>query len=457
MKLSRLVAFALPLTGLTFLDAHDASACGGCFVPPTESTQVTGHRMVLSVASDRTTLWDQIEYAGNPESFAWVLPTKGVVDVGISSDVLFATLEYNTQVSVIPPYLSCPNSCGYGYGEDGAMGAGSSTSTGGGDAGVTVVAQEVVGPYETVQLASTDPTALHTWLADHGYDIPADINPIIDAYVNEGFNFLALKLVPGQGVESMKPVRVTTPGAAPALPLRMGAAGTGAKTPITLWVLGEGRYAPANFPEFVIHKEQLVWDWDTSSSNYSELRQTGFDATNGKGWLMQAAEPSSKYAIDGIIMPLVENMPELSGYGDATGQGAYDEAVADLDALYGSLDPNALWVMRMNAELPRAALATDLSIAASSDQTPVTRTFYVDQTVGDEPVCPPDPCAGNTPGGVPWLPGTDPWGWGSGSGGQKMTAGGGGCAMGGGAGLPALGGLALAAALGLARRRRSRK
>ena len=53
------------------------------------------------------------------------------------------------------------------------------------------------------------------------------ILPVIDAYVAEGFNFLALKLVPGQGVDSMRPVRVTTPGAAATLPLRMVAAGTG--------------------------------------------------------------------------------------------------------------------------------------------------------------------------------------------------------------------------------------
>ena len=30
------------------------------------------------------------------------------------------------------------------------------------------------------------------------------------------------------------------------------AAGTGAKTPITLWMIGEGRYEPANFPSFTI-------------------------------------------------------------------------------------------------------------------------------------------------------------------------------------------------------------
>ena len=44
----------------------------------------------------------------------------------------------------------------------------------------------------------------------------------IDAYVAEGSDFLVMKLVPGQGVDSMRPVRVTSPGAGLTLPLRMG-------------------------------------------------------------------------------------------------------------------------------------------------------------------------------------------------------------------------------------------
>ena len=37
---------ALPLVGVALAAAPtDAHACGGCFVPPEENTQVTGHRM----------------------------------------------------------------------------------------------------------------------------------------------------------------------------------------------------------------------------------------------------------------------------------------------------------------------------------------------------------------------------------------------------------------------------
>ena len=82
----------------------------------------------------------------------------------------------------------------------------------------------------------------------HGYAIDPSVKPIIDAYTAEGFDFIALRLLPGQGVQQMKPVRVVTPGMSPTLPLRMVAAGTGANVAITLFVIGEGRYEAQNFP-----------------------------------------------------------------------------------------------------------------------------------------------------------------------------------------------------------------
>ena len=49
--------FALPLAfaSTALVDVRDASACGGCLVPPSENTQVSGHRMILSISNDKTT------------------------------------------------------------------------------------------------------------------------------------------------------------------------------------------------------------------------------------------------------------------------------------------------------------------------------------------------------------------------------------------------------------------
>jgi hypothetical protein len=102
--------------------------------------------------------------------------------------------------------------------------------------------------------------ALNTWLATNGYVIPTGVQATLDAYVTEKFNFLAMKLQPGQGVNAMRPVRVTMSGASVSLPLRMAAVGTGTTVGITIWVVADGRYEPQNFPFFHIADSELVWD-----------------------------------------------------------------------------------------------------------------------------------------------------------------------------------------------------
>src|SRR5207302_6777496 len=118
---------------------------------------------------------------------------------------------------------------------------------------------------------------------------------------NVGFDCLALKLIPGQGIDSMRPVRVTTMGASAVLPLRMVAAGTGSTVGITLWVIGEGRYEPQNFPSFYIPTSDLIWDWRTSSSNYTTLRAK-IEADNGnKAWETESSFPVSRYEVEAYV------------------------------------------------------------------------------------------------------------------------------------------------------------
>lgn len=376
-----------------------AYACGGCFISQSENTQVTGHRMVLSLSNTQSTLYDQISYSGSPESFAWILPIQGQVEVGLSSDLLFATLESLTETTILSPTIDCTGGCfnGSGSGVGPGPGPGPTGSTG---SGVEVIAQAVVGPYETVQLSASDPQALANWLASHGYVIPADVQDVVDSYVVDGFDFLAMRLVPGQGVDAMRPVRITTPGAGLTLPLRMVAAGTGATTAVTLWVVSEGRYQPQNFPSFTIEQEELVWDWDVSKSNYSALRKQRFAESDGFAWHLETAEPQYANNFQNLIS-LAQDDPQASGYGDELGAGAVAEAEADVNTLFAGISPSQLWISRMSAELSRPALTDDLALTASPSQTALDRFFFIENTKGTPPECPPLPpgCEGGADSG----------------------------------------------------------
>ena len=176
-KLSFLVAAAtLATTAMT----RDAEACGGCFAPPGPGTQVTAHRMAFAVSPRRTILWDQFQYSGSPTEFGWVLPIRGKVDVGVSSDQLFQRLDSASAVQIVgPPTPTCPSTRGLFGGVSESDNA-TAAPSGAADSGVSVWGTKTVGPYEATQLSATDGNALRTWLKDHGYVLPAAVEPVID-------------------------------------------------------------------------------------------------------------------------------------------------------------------------------------------------------------------------------------------------------------------------------------
>ena len=414
----------VPFVALTAATPQDAEACGGCFVPPDENTQVTGHRMILSVSKDRTTLIDQIEYTGNPESFAWVLPIKGEADLATVPDLFFNQLGFDSTVSVIPPPLNCPSYPGC-Y-DDEADSFGSSSGTGGGslggeDGGVDVISQEVVGPYETVQLSADDPEALSNWLSDHGYQVPADIQPIVASYVEDDFNFLALKLVPGVGVSAMQPIAVSLPGGSPSLPLRMVAAGTGASTTVTLYVLSEGIMEATSHPTFTVPQEAVVWRYETDDSNYTDLRKSAYEASNGFGWLIEAGLHYYPSGFGSQIHNVIDFLdPESAGYPNMTWEEAHAAADEDLALLFGGMNESNVRLTRLRAELSRESLTTDLTLGARDNQDVVSNVVQTSLFTGTQPACPPPPDCGDGDGGPNWG---DPWGGnGNGSSGSSKTS-----------------------------------
>jgi hypothetical protein len=394
----------------SFVPIRDAEACGGCFgppPPPQESpTVVTDHRMILTISKERSTLYDQIRYQGSPASFAWVLPIAGTVEVGLSANVVFQTLDSFTQQTIIAPPLNCPpqpSNCN-NFGSRAASDSAGGSSSGSGGSGVTVLKEEVVGPYETVQLKSDDPTALNTWLDQNGFEIADDIKPVIAQYVTEKFNFLALKLVPGKGVQDMRPVRVTTTGAGAVLPLRMVAAGVGPSVGITLWVIGEGRYEPQNFPGFYIKTEELLWDWNTQKSNYVDLRAQRTAAAGGRAWETETSQIVYRQNVESVVSQGTWNGAS-SGYPQTAEELAAQDYLAvedsqgnviktavevrqeDMDTLFYGIPTATSRVSRLRADLSRTALDQDLQMTASSDQAILPNVRQVTKEL-NQPQCP---------------------------------------------------------------------
>ncbi len=355
-----LVGLAIGLVAATATE-RDAEACGGCFVPPGPSTQVSAHRMAFAVSATRTVLWDQIQYVGSPSEFGWVLPIRGKVDVGVSSDDLFQRLESVTAPQVTPPppptcpepAKRCRTQC-YDYASEGAGFADAATSADTGS--VDVWSTSVVGPYEATQLSASDGTALRTWLTDHAYVLPDSIGPVIDTYIAEGFGFLVIKLVPQASDNRMVPIRIGFDGSSPTLPLRMIAAGTGAKVGIKLFVLGDGRWEAKNFGNAEIRTADLVWDWAAMGSNLGQLEISLIDSYKGNVFITETSEDVTKTTLVSGLPPGTVTTEAGTTFSSITDQ-------TELDAAFPS--KSNMRITRLFAELPQSALGTDLELQAS--------------------------------------------------------------------------------------------
>jgi hypothetical protein len=398
---------ATAVSTVSFAGQRPASACGGCFHPPSQTvTDITDERMLLAVSATQSTLYDQIEYSGSPSSFAWVLPIHGTVTVGLSADVLFDSIDTLTATQIIPPLQNCPApNCAFASASSG----GGSLSLGAGEdaaAAVQVLTQANVGPYETVQLHSTDSSALDTWLTQNGFNIPASVQPILSAYVSEGFDFLAMKLLPNQGVRAMRPVRVTTSGASLSLPLRMASVGTGAITGITIWVVADGRYQPQNFPFFHIDDSQLVWDWNRNISNYTTLRAQNEANLKNAGWEIESSVGLNEQTITNVVLSggqyygnglassapidatqdyLPVGDPDAGAAAGDGGQGGYESAEQvrddDINALFAGLTGPTVRVTRMRSDIAQTAMTSDFVLEAAADQSDLSNIRNITQSV----------------------------------------------------------------------------
>ena len=226
-----------------------------------------------------------------------------------------------------------------------------------------------------------------------------------------------MKLLPNQGIQAMRPVRVTAPGASLSLPLRMAAIGTGVSVGITIWVVGDGRYQPQNFPFYQIKDSDMVWDWSTQSSNYTTLRAQNESNLQGKGWELESSLSLNQQLISNTILsggvyyggggvgPTQQSQASADylpvpadDAGTSQGQTADQVRQADIDALFKGMNGPNVRITRMRSDISHAAMTTDFILGASPDQSEISNIHQLTNAVNLQ--CPVyDGC--NVVGNVP--------------------------------------------------------
>jgi hypothetical protein len=122
----------------------------------------------------------RVDYEGDAEDFAWVIPVPGYPKLFPVEDEIFYELHELTKP--VPPWSF---GCGWGL---------VPPASGDGDEGVHIWEENQVGIYHTTTLSASDPNSLVEWLNNNGYAFSIEGQEILDYYVQKNWFFVAMKI-----------------------------------------------------------------------------------------------------------------------------------------------------------------------------------------------------------------------------------------------------------------------
>jgi hypothetical protein len=228
---------AVLLAGQLLALARPALACGCGAVLTPDRTAVADETSLVrfqgtpgSGTPGTEDIVMSLRLTGSPANAAWFLPVPARPTFALSDVALF-----NTLATVTAPRVEV---LGGGHGDGNGAAAPRATPP------VTLLQQQTVGPYQVATLAASDGTALHDWLAAHGYQLPAALAGAVQPYAKAGWDYVAVRFDPAAGKPTigsqLPPLRVTFASTELVYPMRLTALATTDQT-VRLYVLADHR------------------------------------------------------------------------------------------------------------------------------------------------------------------------------------------------------------------------
>ncbi len=293
-----------------------ADACGGTFCdagPQVMPVDQTGETIVFwideSGPEPHTEAHIQIQYEGDAEKFAWIIPVTSVPEVLVGSQQLFD----NMLAATVPTYAvntqfvgDCNSDvgCGFAARNDAvALGeAGGGTEGGGdtGDGGPEILDRGLAGAFEYVTLTGDSVQEIVDWLDVAGYAQDPDAPPILEEYLQENFVFVAVKLRSGADVNEIHPLAVRYAGTEPCIPIRLTRIAAVDDMAIRAMFLGDQRLAPMNWPHVVINQTRLDWV-NGAAASYAGLVSLAIDEAGGRGFVTEYAGTDDVVSTSNIV------------------------------------------------------------------------------------------------------------------------------------------------------------
>ncbi len=400
-KLTRAAALCLPLLAAS-LTPRTADACGGTFCdagPQVMPVDQTGETIVFwiddSGADPYTEAHIQIQYEGDAERFAWIIPVMDVPEVQVSAQALFDNILQGT----VPTFRITSRStgdCGFGglacaknEAADLQLGGlGLADDEGGNETdGPQVLDRGFAGAFEYVTLTGDSVAEVVDWLEAAGYAQDDEAPPILQEYLDEGFVFVAVKLRSGADVDEIQPLAIRYPGVEPCIPIRLTRIAAVEDMAIRAVFLGDGRVASSNWPQVIINHARLDYANDPAAS-YSEIVSLAIDEAGGRGFVTEYAGSDSivvassiygrswdanafvEIAVTGVVDELIAQAAMNCALGECSfGNPQVRTLLETYIPVPDTLDPGEFWsCLSCYEELIDQAAWDPLAFAAAFDE-----------------------------------------------------------------------------------------
>lgn len=302
-----------------------AWACGGTFCdrgpvgsPPMPVDQ-TGENVIFVMKPGIVQAHIQIQYQGDPDKFAWIIPVQKVPTVKVGSQIFFTNMLNGTvpTFQMTTTFTNCASaqgsqsSSGPGCGassDDSANGGGfaSGGSSSGGAGNINapqVVSKDTVGNFEVTVLEPVDTQGLVDWLDQNGFEPDAaDATPVLQDYLSRNYVFVAVKLVPNAGIDEIHPLVIEYEGDEPCVPLKLTRVAAVEDMTVRTFFLGEHRVVPTGaYKHVTLDSARLDWTGLGTNYNLAIARAVDAPVANGRAFVTEYAGSSNVVSKTGIF------------------------------------------------------------------------------------------------------------------------------------------------------------
>ncbi|WP_369246275.1 DUF2330 domain-containing protein [Streptomyces sp. R41] len=245
----RVLAVVLALLGIQLGSlVAPAYACGCGAMIPDSQRHVTVNRELSAVRWDgrQEQIVMSLTVTGDARKAAWIMPVPHRATVKLGDSKLFDQLGAATAPEHRTRHYFWPDNGDWPFTDDTESGD-AAPRAGASAPSVGVVGRERLGPFDVARLTATDSDALGDWLADNGFQLPSRLNEALRPYVDQGWEYVAIRLAPQQANTALggtlDPLHLTFASDELIYPMRLSRL---ARTPqsLGLYVLAEHRMEP---------------------------------------------------------------------------------------------------------------------------------------------------------------------------------------------------------------------